>query len=804
MNAFVQDTRYALRSLARARSFALAAILTLALGVGANSTIFSIIDSLWFKAFPFPREARVVELFGVNAARGLEEDEATPYEYAAWRDSGAFESLAAYGFGDSTVRLGAEPERARVTFTTPQLFGLMRARPELGRFFTAEEDVAGHDGVAVLSHDVWVRRFGADPGVLGRSVTVEGVARTVVGVLPRDAQYPPGTQVWVPLALTAEQLAAPAGSVLALGSLKPGLTDAQALQLAKAASKRVEEARPETNAGWSVTFEHPREQFLGDARIFLVLLSAAVGLVLLIACANVANLLLARGSLRQRELAVRAALGAGRGRLVRQMLTESLLLAAAGSALGLLLARWGVDLVVHSVPAERAAAIPGWLAAAVDGRAVAFTAGLTLLTTLVFGLLPALRASRVDPQKALRAVGGTDPSGGRLRGALVVAEVALSVVLLTCAALLMQSLVQMRSAPVGFEPRGLLTLQVGLGGPRYARPEAREQFLEQLLPRLEQLPNVERAGALSRLPLGGSYQTRGYNVGGRPLLPPTEQPAAEFRLASPGGLEALGVRLVSGRAFTASDRAGAPPVVLVNEAFARSVFPGEDPLGKQLLLGPQNVPHLVVGVVTDLRGRQLRTLPRPELLRPLAQGLAEEDTVSLVLRARAGDPLALAPQVRALLAELDPEVPASQVRTYARVIDDAIAGERVAGRMLAAFALVALVLAAVGVYGVVSYSVSERTYEMGVRMALGARAGDVRRQVLGGSLRLAGTGVALGTVAALGLAHLISSVLFGVSPRDPATYLAIAGALLTVALVAAYAPARRATRVDPAVALRSA
>jgi putative ABC transport system permease protein len=804
MHSLLQDARYALRSLARARAFTLAAILTLALGVGANSTIFTAIDAMWFQSFSFPAGARVVAPFGTRAARGVVESEVAPYEHAAWRESGAFEHLAAYVEGEGTVRLGAEPERARVTAATADLFALLRTRPALGRVFTAEEEVPGREGVAVLSHDTWVRRFGADPAVLGRSVAVDGVARTVVGVLPPGAQFPPTAQLWVPLALTPEQREARTVSVAALGALKPGLGEGEALQLVKAASARVAEARPATNAGWSVRFEDPREAYLGDARIFLLLLAAAVGLVLLIACANVANLLLARASTRQRELAVRAALGAGRGRLVRQMLTESLLLAGAGSALGLLLARWGVDLVVRLVPAERAAVIPGWASAALDGRGVLFTGALALLTTLVFGLLPALRASRVDPQGALKQAGrGGDPASGRLRGALVVAEVALSVVLLACAALLLQSLVHMQSAPAGFEPRGLLTLQLGLGGPRYAAPGARERLVEALLPRLEGLPGVERAGAASTLPLSNSWQSRGYNVGGRPLLPLTERPVVGFRQVSPGALETLGGRLVSGRLFAAGDRAGAPPVVLVNEALARSVFPGEDPLGKQLLLGPQNAPHAVVGVVADMRTRPGQALPQPELLLPLAQGGVGE-TVSLVVRVRGGEPLALAPQVRALLAELDPELPPSQVHAYQRVMEDALVGERVSGRLLGAFALVALVLAALGIYGVMSYSVSERTFEIGVRMALGARGGDVRRQVLGRSLRLAGLGVALGTVAALGLAHLIASVLVGVSPRDPLTYAAIAGALLAVALAAAYGPARRATRVDPAIALRAA
>jgi putative ABC transport system permease protein len=810
MTTLLQDMRYAVRTLLRQLGFAAVAVLTLALGIGANTAIFSVIDAALLRPPPYREPERLVHLWEAKRSRDFEQREASYPDFLDWRAQGSevFEGLAGYTARPFTLTEAGEATRTRGAAVTANFFELLGANAAAGRTFVGGEDGLEGKRVAVISHGLWRRRFGGDPGVVGRAVTLDGQAYTVVGVLPADFNFAllGDTEVWTPLtpppAVAARRYQ---HWVKVIGRLKQGVTleGAQA-HLATVAS-RIERDDPGAHAGVSLRAVPLQEEFVGSVRPVLFVLLGAVGFVLLIACTNVANLLLARAAARQKEVAIRTALGASRWRVVRQLLTESVLLSLAGGAAGLVLALWGVDALVALIPASQLMQMPYLQSLSLSREVLLFATGLSLLTGVLFGLTPALSASRADLQGALKEGGRSTVSRGgrRLRDLLVVAEVALALVLLVGAGLLLKSLVTMLRVDPGFDPRGLLTLRVALPPARYKEGDQATRFYEEALRRVSTVPGVRGAALTSNLPLAGDGGTGTPQIVGR-STPDSELTEAHLRTVSANYFEVLGVPLVKGRSFSERDDAKAPPVLLVNKTFAERVFPGEDPLGRRVTFKfTGDTQYEIAGVVGDEKVTTLDARTTPVIYFHSRQD-SSFDSAALVLRTDAADPLTLAAAVRGEVRALDPEVPVYAVQT----LEQLVAGSRSTfvrrypAYLTGVFACVALLLALVGIYGVVSYSVAQRTHEIAVRVALGARTRDVLRLVLGHGLLLALGGIALGALGALALTRLISGLLFGVSAADPTVYGLVALLLAAVALLACLVPARRATKVDPIVALR--
>jgi putative ABC transport system permease protein len=809
MRTLLKDVRYAVRTLSRQPGFAAVAVVTLALGIGANTAIFSVIDAALLRSLPYREPGRLVHLWESKRSRDFEQREASYPDFLDWRAQGGevFEGLAGYTPRPFTLADAGEATRARGAAVTANFFDLLGVNAAAGRTFVGGEDGLEAKRVAVISHGLWRRRFGGEPGAVGREVTLDGQAYTVVGVLPADFNFAllGDAEVWTPLAPTPDVAARRYMHWLkVVGRLKQDVTlEAAQAHLATVAS-RVERDDPGAHAGVGLRAVPLQEEFVGPVRPVLFVLLGAVGFVLLIACTNVANLLLARSAARQKEVAIRAALGASRWRVVRQLLTESVLLSLAGGAAGLVLALWGVDLLVALIPAAQLSRMPYLQSLSLNRDVLLFACGLSLLTGVLFGLTPALSASRAELQGALKEGGRSTVSRGgrRLRDVLVVAEVALALVLLVGAGLLMKSLVTMLRVDPGFDPRGLLTMRVALPPSRYGDDGKAARFYEEALRRVAAVPGVRGAALTSNLPLSGDGGTGTPQVVGR-QTPAAELTEAHLRTVSANYFEVMGVPVVKGRAFDARDDAEAPPVLLVNKTFAERVFPGEDPVGRRATFKfTSDTQFEIVGVVGDEKVLSLDARTTPVVYFHTRQG--PDSSAALVVRTDAPDPLALAPAVRSELRALDPEVPVFAVQT----LEQMVAGSRAAfvrrypAYLTGVFACVALLLALVGIYGVVSYSVAQRTHEIAVRVALGARTRDVLRLVLGHGLLLALGGIAVGAAGALALTRLISGLLFGVSAADPAVYGLVALLLAAVALVACLVPARRATKVDPMVALR--
>ena len=809
MRTLLRDVRYAARTLLRQPGFTLVAVLTLALGIGANTAIFSVIDAALLRSLPYREPGRLVHLWETKRSRDFEQREASYPDFLDWRAQSAevFEGLAGYTSRPFTLADAGEATRARGAAVTANFFDLLGVNAVAGRTFVAGEDGPQAKRVAVISHGLWQRRFGGERATVGREVTLDGQAYTIVGVLPADFNFAllGDADVWTPLAPTPDVASRRYMHWLkVIGRLKQGvnLEGAQA-HLATVAS-RVERDDPGAHAGVGLRAVPLQEEFVGPVRPVLFVLLGAVGFVLLIACTNVANLLLARSAARQKEVAIRAALGASRWRVVRQLLTESVLLSLAGGAAGLVLALWGVDLLVAAIPAAQLAQMPYLQRLSLDRDVLLFACGLSLLTGVLFGLTPALSASRTDLQGALKEGGRSTVSRGsrRLRDLLVVAEVALALMLLVGAGLLMKSLVLMLKVDPGFDTRGLLTMRVALPPSRYNEDAKAARFYDEMLRRVAAVPGVRGAALTSNLPLANEGGTGMPQVVGR-STPASELTEAHLRTVSANYFEVLGLPVVKGRAFAERDDATAPPVLLVNKTFAERVFPGEDAVGHRVTFKFTGERSLeIVGVVGDEKVTSLDARTTPVIYFHARQG--PDSSAALVLRTDAADPLALAPSVRAAVRALDPEVPVFAVQT----LEQMVAGSRAAfmrrypAYLTGVFACVALLLALVGIYGVVSYAVAQRTHEIAVRVALGARTRDVLRLVLGHGLLLALGGIALGAAGALALTRLISGLLFGVSAADPTVYGLVALLLAAVALLACLVPARRATKVDPMVALR--
>ena len=804
MSTLWQDLRYGMRVLLKQRGFTLVAALALALGIGANTAIFSVVNAVLLRPLPFPEPGRLLVVWTDHRARGGPEVEwASPEEFEDWRgQNSVFERMAGYtGWGPTLTGQG-EPEQLSGAAVSADMFPLFGVEPALGRGFLPEEDRRGAERVVVLGHGLWQRRFGADPGVIGRVITLGGEGHTVVGVMPAGFKSPlqPRAELWRTLRPALGPGCGRGCIVLrVVARLRPGVPLERARAEMSTIARRLEAQYPDSQKGVGVALVPLHDQLVRGVRPALLVLLVTVGLVLLISCANVASLTLAQATARAREVAVRLALGAGRGRVARQLLTESLLLALVGAAAGLLLAFWMVDLLKAFSPPGT----PRLDEVRIDARVLGFTLVIGLVTGLVFGLVPALQTSKPHLNQALKE-GGKGTSAGarsrRLRQTIVVAEVALALTLLVGAGLLLKSFVRLQRVDPGFNSRGILTATIGL--PRTGYPERRQitAFYGQLIERLKALPGVQAAGAVSDLPLGGGASDVSFVVQGRPLPPPGQRPAAWYNSVTTDYFRTMGVRLLRGREFGERDSEQAPRAVIISETMARRFFPDEDPIGKRLGNGEDDNWREIVGVVADVRHFGLDAEARPTMYFPDRQ--APSRGMSLVVRAGGGDPLALAGAVRGAVLALDPNLAVAGLGTLDALVSDSIATPRFVLLLIGAFAGVALLLAAVGIYGVMAYAVGERTHEIGVRMALGAQPGDVLRLVVGQGMTLVVAGVGLGLVGAFALTRLMATLLFQVSATDPLIFASVPAVLAGVALLACYLPARRATRVDPLVALR--
>ncbi len=800
MDTLLQDLRYAARSLRRSPGFTIIAALTLALGIGANAAIFSVVNGVLLRPLAYANPDRLVVVWGHKESIGNET--ASLPDFKDWREQNTvFESMAAVAYTRFDVTGDGEPERVNAALTTANFFHVLGVAPEVGRAFNADEETSGRDRVVVLSHGFWERRFGSRPGVVGSTITLSGLPYTVVGVAPAGFRLGNASDLWAPLR-TDTTRGRRADFLSVIARLEPGVSMEQAQAQMTTIGRALETQYPETNTGWSPRLVSLEEQVVGGARPALLVFMGAVGLVLLIACANVANLMLMRAASREREMAIRSALGAGSGRIVRQLLTECVLVSFVGGALGLLFAVWATS----ALGAVRGAPIPRLDESGIDGRVVAFTLLLSLVTGLLFGLAPALRLVHGRLRNSLRE-GARDSSAGigvhQLRGALVLAEVALALVLLVAAGLLIRSFDKLSRVNPGFDSHSVISAQLVLPRVRYAEETRQLAFYDQLVQSVQAMPGVRSVALASDAPLSGGGNYLSFEVAGRPPADAGTVQDAELLVTNPAYFETLRVPLRAGRVFTTRDDDRATKVAVINAAMAKRYWPDGDPIGARVTLGDPSDSsswRTIVGVVGDVRQNALSDEPYPQLFLPLAQ---TPQRAMLLLARTSGNPSALAAPIRQAVSAGDRDLPVSDIRTLDDRLQLSVAQPRLSMVLVGTFALLALVLAAVGIYGVLSYTVTQRTRELGIRMALGAESSSVMRLVVGQAMAPAFIGVLLGLAGAWGATRLISSLLFGVSATDPITFIAVTLFLLTVALAASWIPARRATRVDPLIALRS-
>jgi putative ABC transport system permease protein len=799
----VQDLRYGARMLLKNPGFTLIAVFTLSLGIGANTAIFSVVNAVVLRPLPFPEPERLIRLWESNPGRGWPEFSASAPNFEDWRkQQSVWKQLAAYEFATFNLTGGAEPERVAALGVTANLFTALGVAPALGRDFLPEEEQAGRNRVAILSDGLWRRRFGADPELVGRRIQLSGESYAVVGVMPPRFQLTPGTEVWTPLgldpAVTPWRADRSNHNLHVIGRLKPGVSLAQAQAAMDTLARQLEQQYPKSNAGWGVRMRTFYDWLAPEQiRRSALVLFAAVGFVLLIACANVANLLLARASSRRREMALRAALGASRLRVMRQLLTESLLLAGLGGLAGTLLALWGVKLI----KAGAALNIPRLDETRLDLRALGFTLVVALLTGLVFGLAPAWQASKLNLNEALKE-GGRGSGGSRrgLRGALVVGEVALALVLLLGAGLMIRSFANLQNAPLGFAPENVLTMQINLPGSKYGEKAQRVNFYDQLLEQMRTAPGVTDAAAVTQLPLfSGASWAQEITLEGREVAPDGAKPSARTFAVTPRYFQTMGIPLLQGRDFNEQDGGDAQLNFIVSESFARRFWPNENPLGKRFRTGAFDLFGAVVGVVGNVRNAGLESEGGPAFY--FAYGRIGMPALTLVARTVA-PPETMAAALRAQVHALDRDLPVYNVRALEQIVYNAAGQPRFQTALLGLFGAVALLLAAIGVYGVMAYAVTERTQEIGVRMALGAQAREVRALVVKQGMRLSLVGVAIGLALAFGLTRFLRGLLYQVSPTDSLTFALIPLLLVGATLLACYVPARRATKIDPLDALR--
>ena len=801
LDALGCDVRYAARTMRRSPAFTTTAVLTLALGIGANTAMFSVVNAVLLRPLPYPDSDRLVQMWSTNPKANRWGMWTAYPRFEDWRrENTVFEEMATARTWVISIKGGDHPESLFGVMTSSQVFQLLRVQPMLGREFLPEEDQPGHDHVILLSYGLWQRRFGSDPAVIGRTVNVGQENYTVIGVMPADFRFSPDLRAsyrvdaWFPPAPDPSRNERGSNNYYTFARLKPGVTLAQAQAEMDAINEGLAEKHSEDRelgvkvVGW-------QRQVGSEVRPALLILLGAISLVLLIACANVANLLLARGAVRQREAALRQALGAGHGRLIRQFMTESMLLAVCGGVAGLLLAYEGLHLFIRLAPD-----IPRLNETTIDPHVLIFSAVLTLGTGLIFGIAPALQGSRTDLQDSLKESGNRLTSGAtraRARNVLVVAEMALALMLLAGAGLLVRSFVRVQQVDPGFNPKNLLTAFVMLPPSKYPEPRRQAQFFYEVMERIASLPGVECAGGADSAPML-TNDTGPVSIEGHPVEPEIQ---AERPKITPDYFRAMGIPLLRGRTFAWADNEGSLPVAIISESAARQYWPDEDAMGKRVKLEDGSAPvwRQVIGIVGDVRQDSVVEAARPEVYAPLLQ--APVPYMALIVRTRT-QPAALTAAVRQAVMAVDKDQPLFQVEIMQQVVDDSVAGRRFQMSLLAVFATIALGLAAIGIYGLMSYTVNQRTHEIGIRMALGAKRGEILHLVVRHGMMLAIVGVVLGTVGALLLTRFLSSMLYGVGANDPTTLLSVATLLIGVAALASYIPARRATRVDPMVALR--
>ncbi len=808
MKTLIQDLRFGVRMLLKKPGFTVVAVLTLALGVGASTSIFSVVNAVMLSSLPYRDADRLAIVWEAQRQRNRPENVINLGNFFDWKEqNNVFEDMAAFFDTSAVLTSDGEPEEVPAQIATPNLFSLLGVNTILGRTFTPDDGKPGQPRPVLLGYGLWQRRFGGDSGVIGRKLIVNGQDATVVGVLPasfswhikKGSMTRKQAELWSPWQVTEELRQRRGRFAAAVARLKPGVTRAQAQTEMNMIGARLEKQYNDFNANWGVNVVPLRTQFTGEIRLALLILLGAVGFVLLIACANVANLLLARAAARQKEIAVRAALGAGRRRIIIQLLTESVLLALLGGAAGLTLAWWGTNLLVSLSPPE----LLDLPKVEINKIVLGFTLAVSLLTGIIFGLAPAFESSRLDLHEALKE-GGKNIGGAhsrRLRSALVVAEIALALALLIGAGLLIRSFNRFQSVDPGFNANKLLTMRISLPSRRYDTDRKRIDFVKQAVEKMQTLPGVEAAGAINFLPFAGPHAGTLVEIEGRPQLPPGQGLTTGVCVTDANYFQAMQIPLTRGRLFNEQETNEMRHVVIINEAFVRKHFPNEDPLGKRLTIHMKNdnVPTEIIGVVGDSKHMGLESeiepmsyWPHPELAYSF---------MTFVIRAQ-GEAASLAPAARNVIQTLDPEQPVSDVRTMESLLSRSLAKARFNTVLLTVFACVAMLLAAVGIYGVMAYAVSQRTNEIGIRMALGARSLNVLYLVIRQGMSLALIGVTIGLAASLALTRLLKNLLFGVSATDPLTFAIIALLLTFVALLACYIPARRATRVDPIAALR--
>jgi len=800
MDNLLKDIRYSIRMLLRKPGFTAVAVIALALGIGANSAIFSVVNAVMLKPLPYADPSRLVSVEYVNVAKPERElNGVSPADFWDVKDqSQAFEQLAALsGGGGFSLRDADQPDvfnGARVSFNFFQTFGV---EPLIGRGFTAEDSQSGAPDTVVLSYRLWMRRFGGDPAVVGRTYNSFEGGTTVIAVMPPDFKFPSYAEVWTPLSRSSGEMRNRASRYFnVVGRIKSGQTIDGALAELKTIAGRLESEHPQSNKGWTAQLTPFRERVMGSTRTSLFVLLGAVGCLLLIACTNVANLLLARAASRRKEMAIRLALGAGRGRLMRQLLTESVVLGLAGGALGLLIAAWGLELLIGVLPSTEAFQLP--VEIRIDRAVMFFTLGLSMLTGIIFGLVPAWQSSKPDVSDWLKEGGRSGSSHQHTRSALIVAEIAVALVLLIGAGLLVQSFVRLRRVDLGYQPNGLLTMWVPAPFSRYPNDESKTRFYRRLLDEVGQVPGADSVSLSSEAWFG--FLNFQLNIESEPL--PDGDATVRYSSIAPDYFKVLGAQIRRGRDFDDHDEAKSRGVAIINEALARRYFPDSDPIGKKIVLGymGRRLPREIVGVSSDIKQEELGSPAKPEMYVPYQQ--VPWLGAALIVRTSIRDPLSLQKDLQQAIWKVDPELPVTRADTVGHHLADLVAEPRLYTLLLGVFAAVALVLASVGIYGVMSYSVTERTREIGIRMALGAAPSEVLGLVIRQGLMLATAGVAIGLAVAFALTRVLTSLLYGVSATDLATFAGVSVILTGVALAASFVPARRATKVDPMIALR--
>jgi putative ABC transport system permease protein len=809
MNTLFKDLRYGVRSLLKHPGFAAIVVVTLAVGIGASSAIFSVVNTVLLRPLPYPQAERIVAI--QELTKDGKRVQVTPANFLDWRaQNTVFEQLAAILTRPANLALAEQAERIDLAMTSANFFSVFGTQPEHGRLFISSDEQAGHAPVVVVSHGLWQRRFAGDASLVGKPITLDGVSYTVVGIAPAGFQYPDKTDVWVPPFKLAPALnermdvtqVRGFGFLSAVALLRPGVSLTQAASEMETITARLRQQYPDTNNRRFNRVVSLHTHLVGETGPMLWLLFGAVGFVLLIACANVANLLLASAATRQKEMAIRSALGASRLRVVQQLLTESLMLAFAGGVIGLLLALWGVPLMTKLLPQD----FPRLGEIKLDWRVLGFTLAASVFTGILFGLAPALQISKTDVQETLKESGRGASSSrrhNRMRNLLIVGEVALSVVLLVGAGLLFRSFLQLQAVNLGFASQQVLTLRLSPAGSNYRRDADYISFYSQTMQRISAIPGVEGVGAINTLPLDKG-PTAGFRIEGRPPLTPDKWPGGNYRSVSSDYFRAMNIPVVQGRAFNERDTEGAPLVMIINQALASRDFPNDNPVGKRINLGNtdskgQPVWWEIVGVAANIRSLEVREEATPEFY---LSSLQDTFTNMFVVIRTSVEPTSVAAAVRRAPAEVDKSAAVSDVRTMEHIVNDAVTQPRFNLFLLGLFSGIALLLSAAGIYGVTAYGVTQRTHEFGIRMALGAQVSDVLKMIIRQGMVLISVGIAVGLLASFALTRLLRTLLFGVSVTDPLTFVVITLLLTLVALLACYIPARRATTVDPLVALR--